>query len=227
MKITMTPRNLKALRAVALAASPDDSRPVTRTVAIMPTPSWAKTSAKAIAVATDSYRVAWMDLALVNDDAAPENTVLLRSDQLTAAAVIANRFCPRVRPGRRVPTPQEYPVLDTIRNGGNWRLKWGDGGLSFKFVAGTYPSLESIFTGVNVPVKVTNGVTLNPAFLSTLETARKILTSGPLPVTIATQEDTHIKPVVFEMGNEKTGIYRYMLMPIRPTMSSFWWMEKK
>ena len=191
----LSPKDMRAIRAVATVASLDKARPLLCGVRIQPR------DGGSTIVATDSYRMAWMDI-----DEPTDMEIIVGPDQVKAMKAISG---PKAELPATIEMVSEYVSALTWLGG-----SCEDDG----FYGGTFPNWRQLVPS-KLPDSVTqsdvNGVAaFNPFYLAGLATAAKVLLIDNTTCVRAFFTDAS-SPAYFRIVSHEAGTFNYLLMPVR------------
>jgi len=226
MQLALTVSDVRAVQAVALAASSDSSRPILTGLFVTPASNAMGNGAEHpyTVQATDSYRLAWHGLSggEVEGPASDLGPVLIPATPLVAALK-------SLKVGARVPRGTTVALLTvevgdelTPQRPGSWRVE-GFGPCAGVVVGGELPCLGKYpdtrqLIPASYPNEVSQGAkgltALNPLYLATVGDAAKVLkvehTTSPVQVFVSDAT----RPVRFTIVHPG-GQFSYLLMPVR------------
>ena len=193
IEFTVDAADAKRIRAVAGCASPDSLRSILKQICLEP---------DGMVVATDSYRIAWMQCKGLKLDA-----------QLLLPAKAIARACDRL-----VGADGEAKV--TVEDGW-WSLKSATQLVGAKLPelprngVGVYPELRSIIPAEwpSTVDQVECMAALNPSMFDSLMSARRIFGTRDAPVRFRFRAPD--KPVLLTLVSPELGTFSQLLMPVR------------
>ena len=216
MQLVLTAGDVRALQAVALATSPDKTRPILTGVFITPAAMAPDngTDFPFTVQGCDSYRLAWHGLSGGDEayGASDLEPVLIPAKALVAALK-----------GLKVPTKasisSSVAILSVDAINGTWTLKGCGlcsgslaGGIT---IEGTYPDTRQLVPGSYAP-EVGQGekgiAGFNAEFLGTLGEVSKTLKLNAEPCTLKLNDST--RPARFDIEYQGRK-FSYLMMPVR------------
>jgi DNA polymerase III sliding clamp (beta) subunit (PCNA family) len=190
----LSPKDMRAIRAVATVASPDKARPILCGVRIQPR------DGGSTIVATDSYRLAWMDI-----DEPTDMEIIVGPDQVKAMKAIS---------GPKAELPATIEMVPDVS-----ALTWLGGSCEDDgFYDGMFPDWRQLVPS-KFPDSLTqsdvNGVAaFNPFYLAGLATAAKVLLIDNTTSVRVFFTDAR-RPAYFRIVSHEAGTFNYLLMPVR------------
>ena len=200
MQLTLTSNDVVALQAVAMAASTDKDRPIITTVWVGPAPAGLDLTG-IVAAATDSYRLAYVQLEATCDDPGWTGD-LFAAKALSAAAKDA----------------KQGGTLEVTGQGAYRRflLTHGTGATGGEMVEGTFPAWPELVPS-SWPATVEQPrivAAYNPLFLETLGKVARLYKDQTIRVEVNVADKNH--PALFTVKSGKSlPDFHYLLMPVR------------
>ena len=194
MKLELDIKDLRRIAAIATAAGTDDARPVLTAILLE-----AGEEGHLVAVATDSYRLAWTQLEHVTpDDFAP---VLINAKDYS-----------RALKGLGKSTPLAVLAVE----GAGFILSHGSYVAGGETVDGTFPQWRMLIAGLEGPGDLGAGVSYNARYLAGPWEIAKALGCGTRESVRVDVQPHDVKPGIFVVMHEWHPIH-YLLMPVKPT----------